>query len=380
MMIASALQANAISIISGPYLQNVTDSEVTIVWRTDKDALSWVEIAPDDDLHFYSEAHPRYYATDMGRAVIGKLHKVKIKKLDKNTTYRYRVVSKEVTDEQPYYVIYGRHTSTDVYGRKPLKFTTADSNTDKVNFLVVNDMHGDTAKMTDLLSNFRKGTTDFVFFNGDMVNFMDNEQQLFDGFIDRSVKLFASETPFYMARGNHESRGRFARNYMNYFPTSTGKPYYTLRRGPIFFIVLDGGEDKPDTDIEYSGTTFGDEYRAEQAEWLNEIVATDEFKQAPFKVVVTHVPPVGDTWHGPLHAKSLLLPILNKAGIDLMLCAHLHRHKYNEPGTEGAQFPVLINSNTELLKIDADSKKLNVEIIKRDGTTSKKLNYDSRVK
>lgn len=94
MMIASALQANAISIISGPYLQNVTDSEVTIVWRTDKDALSWVEIAPDDDLHFYSEAHPRYYATDMGRAVIGKLHKVKIKKPDKNTTYRYRVVSK----------------------------------------------------------------------------------------------------------------------------------------------------------------------------------------------------------------------------------------------------------------------------------------------
>ena len=60
--------------------------------------------------------------------------------------------------------------------------------------------------------------------------------------------------------------------------------------------MLDGGEDKPDSDIEYGGTSFCDAYRAEQAEWLAGVVESAEFRNAPFRVVVVHVPPVQDTW------------------------------------------------------------------------------------
>jgi len=35
----------------------------------------------------------------------------------------------------------------------------------------------------------------------------------------------------------------------------------------------------------------------EQAKWLEKIIQSDEFKQAPFKVVITHIPPFGN-WHG----------------------------------------------------------------------------------
>ncbi|MDE6528121.1 MAG: hypothetical protein K2L78_03645, partial [Muribaculaceae bacterium] len=79
MLSLTAITSDAIEIVSGPYLQNVTDSEATVVWRTDKDALAWVEIAPDDSLSFYAEERPRYYETDMGRAVVGRLHKVRIR-------------------------------------------------------------------------------------------------------------------------------------------------------------------------------------------------------------------------------------------------------------------------------------------------------------
>lgn len=377
-MLTIAANLNAINIISGPYLQNVSDTEATIVWRTDKDALSWVEIAPNDGMNFYAEERPRYYATNMGRAVIGKVHKVRIKKLDKNTTYRYRIFSKEVIEADPYFVQYGKTASTSVYGKAPLTFSTRNDEGESLNFLVVNDIHGDTAKLRDLMADFKKGETDFVLFNGDMVSYMNSEQQLFDGFIDKAVNIFASETPFYMVRGNHESRGLFAMNYMDYFPTASGQPYYSMRIGPIFFIMLDGGEDKPDNDIEYSETAFGDAYRAEQAEWLSEVVKSDEFKNAPFRVVVAHVPPVGDTWHGPLHAKALFVPILNEAGIDLMLCGHLHRHKYLEPGSDGANFPVLINSNTEALKINVDRNNLNVAVKSRDGKEVKSFHYKAQ--
>lgn len=362
-------QASAIKIISGPYLQNVTDTEATIVWRTDSAALSWVELAPDGSDSFYAAAHPRHYATDMGRALIGKLHKIRIKNLKPNTTYRYRILSSEVLEQQPYYVGYGKTAASDVYSREALRFTTTGPADDSLDFLVVNDMHGDNDKFQDLMKDFKKGETDFVLFNGDMVSFMDNEDQVFEGFLNKAVDLFASETPFLMVRGNHESRGRFAQRYMDYFPTPTGKPYYALRRGPVFFIFLDGGEDKPDSCMEYYGTAFGDDYRAEQAEWLEEVVKSEEFKNAPYHIAVCHMPPVGDSWHGPSHAKSLWLPILNKAGIDLMLCGHLHRHVYHEKGFEGAEFPVLVNSNKDVVKVKADTSGLRLDITDRDGKT-----------
>ena len=52
------------------------------------------------------------------------MHMVTLKNLTPNTTYRYRVYSHEVTDHQAYYVAYGRTVASDVYGQKPLTFTT----------------------------------------------------------------------------------------------------------------------------------------------------------------------------------------------------------------------------------------------------------------
>ncbi|HIU54354.1 MAG TPA: metallophosphoesterase, partial [Candidatus Gallibacteroides avistercoris] len=323
----------AVKIIYGPYLQMIGETEASIVWVTDKKSLSWVEIAPDDGMNFYAEQRPQFFETFLGRKVLGTVHKIKLTGLTKGTTYRYRIFSQEVMEEQDYQIFYGPIASTNVYTKAPLTFRTLDSSQEKVRFFMVNDIHGNNDLFNSLLKEVKKGETDFVLFNGDMVSHMDSEQQLFEGFVTSAVKKFASEIPFYMVRGNHESRGRFAQNYLKYFPTPTGMPYYTFKQGPVFFIIMDGGEDKPDNDIEYLGTGAFDAYREEEAAWLQQVVASQEFKTAPFKVVVIHVPPTQSTWHGPLHTKKMFVPILNKAGIDLMLCGHLHQHIYAEPGT-----------------------------------------------
>lgn len=368
----------AVKIVYGPYLQMVSETEASIVWVTDKKSLSWVEIAPDDGMNFYAEQRPQFFETFLGRKVLNTVHKVKLTGLTKGTTYRYRIFSQEVMEEQDYQIFYGPITSTNVYTKAPLTFRTLDSSQEKVRFFMVNDIHGNNDLFNSLLKEVKKGETDFVLFNGDMVSHMDNEQQLFEGFVTSAVNKFASETPFYMVRGNHESRGRFAQNYLEYFPTPTGMPYYTFKQGPIFFIIMDGGEDKPDNDIEYLGTGAFDAYREEEAAWLRQVVSSQEFKTAPFKVVVIHVPPTQSTWHGPLHTKKMFVPILNEAGIDLMLCGHLHRHIYAEPGTEGCNFPLLINSNKQVLDVSADNKALNIVVKDETGNPVKTFSFQSK--
>ncbi len=338
------------------------------MWGTDKRSVSWVETAPDDTLHFYAEERPKFYQTHLGRKVIGTLHRVKVDGLTPGTTYRYRVFSQEVTEEKTYQVSYGVVASTRVYQKEPLRFTTVDPAKTSIRFSVVNDIHADTARMGRLLKDVRRGETDFVVFNGDMVSHMDTERQVVDGFINKAVDMFASEVPFYMVRGNHEGRGVMAARYPEYFPASTGMPYYTFRQGPVFFIVMDGGEDKPDSDIEYFGLNRMDRYREDEARWLKEVVATEEFRSSPYKVVLLHVPPFGDTWHGQLHAQRMFMPILNEAGVDVMVCGHLHRHLFVQPGKEsGAKFPVIINSNVDVIEASADGHSLELSVKNGNG-------------
>lgn len=356
-------QAGAVRITWGPYLQQVGTDQATVMWGTDKDAVSWVETASDDSLHFYAEERPRHFQTKLGRKVIGRIHRVPVKGLEPGTTYRYRVFSQEVTENKTYQVCYGPVASTRVYKKEPLRFTTLNPSKKSVRFSVVNDMHADTARMARLIvGRDTHKALDFMIFNGDMVSNMDSEQQVMDGFVNKAVELFASEIPFYMVRGNHEGRGVFAENYLDYFPTKTGQPYYSFRHGPVFFVVLDGGEDKPDSDIEYFGLNRMDDYRLAEAQWLKDIVASPEFKNAPYKVAVVHVPPTGGTWHGTLHAKEVFLPILNDAGIDIMLCGHLHEHVFIPAGSEGNRFPVLINSNVDAVDVEAGPKSMELTV------------------
>src|SRR5699024_1412140 len=242
-------------------------------------------------------------------------------------------------------------------------------------FTVVNDIHEDPDALEDLLGHVNLEERDFVIFNGDMMTHINSEEHMFKGFVDRAVELFASEIPFFYARGNHETRGPFSTRFMEYFPTSSDKPYYTLRHGPVYFLFLDGGEDKPDSDIEYGGLSYFDPYRHEQAEWLKKIVASDEFKQAPHRVAIIHIPPFTSTWHGTLQVEELFAPILNEAGIDLMISGHTHRHGFIPKGEKGNQFPILINGNREVLDAQVKGSGMHIVIKDREGNLKHEFDF-----
>lgn len=270
-----------------------------------------------------------------------------MKGLTPGTLYRYRVYSQEVLKHERINIQYGAVAATAIFRSRPLTFVT-HGKPGPFEFVVVNDIHEKNDVLKQLLSQVDFSNTGFVVFNGDMITHSLSEEQVFAGFMDTATRLFAKEIPMYYSRGNHETRGPFASQFPKYFPGVNGRLYYMFTKGDACFIVLDGGEDKPDSDIEYSGITDMDHYRTEQAKWLNEITRTDAYKNAKYKIAICHIPPATG-WHGSREILNKWVPILNNAGIQIMLSGHEHRHRIIQPDAT-VKFSVLVNSNNNIIK------------------------------
>lgn len=367
---AQEQQKLSASIVVGPYLQAVTETGFTVVWITDVDAAAWVEVAPDDGSHFFACDRPKYYETVLGKRPVGKLHKVRVEGLDKGTVYRYRVMQQALmTKVGEKKVCFGIPSGNDPFRQKPYEVRTLDSSAADCDFSICNDIHGRDSLFRCLFKDARNDSLDFVIFNGDMLSAMDREDQILKGYLSSASELFASYVPFFHARGNHENRGWFSYRFLDYFPTTNGLPYYLVRQGPAAILILDCGEDKPDSDISYSGLILSDEYREQEAEWLEKVIETEEFRSAPVKIAVLHMPSSVGGWHGNREINRLIIPLLEKAGIDLMLSGHIHKYSFSGPGERGCAFPVLINGYNE---------KHNFHITE-DGISAKRIDSDGKV-
>jgi acid phosphatase type 7 len=362
-------------ISNGPYLQHVSETGATFVWITNREGVAWIELAPDDDTHFYHKERPKYFAASHGLKNVSNIHTVRIENLQPGTSYRYRAYSREVVNYSGTRVDYGNTVATNVYRGRPLKFKTNDHSKEDMSFLMVNDIHGNQDVMRKLFEGVDWGNTDLVFFNGDMYSHLNNQEQLFGDFMDAAVEIFATDVPMYYARGNHEARGSYAHNFHKYFPSPTGKMYYSFRQGPVSFLVFDSGEDKPDSDIEYYDIVAFDEYMDQQAAWLKDAIHHEDFASARFKVAVVHIPPY-HPWHGARRIYDKIVPLLNEAGVNVMLCGHRHRVFLQQPG-DGINFPVLENGHNTILNASTDGKNLTITIRSLDGKVVEKLLINS---
>lgn len=372
---ANAEEIKAPKIVAGPYIQACSDTEFTVVWQTDSDALSWVEIAPNDGTHFYNTARKQYFQTIHGRRPIGRWHKVTVDGLEPNTIYRYRVLHKGITTNQVNKrVRYTESKGSNVYRRQPYSVRTLGSGEETTRFAIGNDFHDKPELLTQLFSKdiITPAAYDFVLYNGDMVSSFESEERLVSSVITPSVAQFATEVPLFFSRGNHETRGAEATTYSDYFPTTTGAPYYTFSDGPALFIVLDGGEDKPDSDIEYHDLVRYDTYREKEAKWLKSVVESEQFKAATVKIVIIHIPPKSSGWHGEAEIARLFVPILNQAGIDAMFCGHIHKYRFSEANdpTYGCNFPIVCLPNRVRADIVVSKEKIAYTITTAEGNTT----------
>lgn len=367
--------AQAIGITHGPYICDMDSTSVTIVWTTDKPGLSWLELAPDDTDHFYGEERAKYFDTRQGRRVVlDSVHQVRIEGLTPDTRYRYRIFTKEALEYKwGDYVLYGDVAASAVYQHDPYMFKTFPSGKRDMNFLMLNDIHENADVLTKMIKEVDFSKVDFVVMNGDMVSSIEDENELLNGVMDSLVNICATSIPVFLNRGNHETRGKYADQLMRYFPNSSGEFYRLKRQFGIDFLFIDSGEDKPDSDIEYSEIADFDNYRLQQARWLRQLQQTKQVGTHPL-IVFSHVPPTLDTWHGPKHLVQTIVPELNKMNVTVMLSGHLHRYAYQEPN-QIIHFPNLANANQSYLMCHIHDNILSIDYVDLNPKENRQFTY-----
>lgn len=334
----------------GPWLQNLTNSGVTVIWTTNKPAIPGITLTmPDGTTRFVRNSHDGII--DGG----GTLHKVRMDNLQPGMTYKYNLHSVQILKYQAYRVYYG-----DTLKGKPGSFSTMPVRTTGVRFTVFNDVHELPGKMASYLKHNDIASQNLYFFNGDMMDWLQDPEELYAAFIDTATFYFAGSKPFYYLRGNHETRGFAARELKKWFDFKDDRFYYSFDFGPVHFIILDSGEDKEDNDKNYFGLADFDSYRLEELEWLRKEVKSDQFRLAKFRVVLVHMPVLKAEKQN--HAITLMAenfgPVLSEAGIDLMLSGHTHRNAFYEKDKTGYGYPLLVNSNNSFVELEADNSRI----------------------
>ncbi len=167
-------------------------------------------------------------------------------------------------------------------------FRTLDPAAAGTSFVVWNDTHVNNPTIRTL--HERTPRADFLVWNGDTCNDWKSEDLLVPTLLHPAECDVTDGRPLFLTWGNHDVRGKFAFQMPDLVATPSGRPFYAFRSGPVAFICLNTGEDKPDDHPSFGGRVSFDQLRQEQAAWLAATIRQPEFSQAPYRVAICHIP------------------------------------------------------------------------------------------
>lgn len=348
--------------ITKPYLFSIAGNAVSVRWITNKKCYSWVEFGETEKLG------QKCHAIKDGMVVANnRIHEIFLKNLKPGAKYYYRVASKDILDFQPYKVTYGETLYSEVYS-----FETIAYNTDEVSWLVLNDIHDTPDSFKKLVGLNKSNPYDFVFLNGDIFNSPQSEQGIVDYLLEPATETFASNKPMILLRGNHEARGRYARELTEYYSAPAGQ-YFYFQHGPVLIIALDTGEDKDDSHPDYAGIIDFNSYREQQALWLEELMQTDLYKNVKYRVVMMHIPTFYNVEAlGELHCRKVFSPLFDKHKIDLVISGHIHKHGVYPPVKAVHEYPIVIGGGPKpgtrtLIRVTANYRELKLQMLNDSG-------------
>ena len=153
------------------------------------------------------------------------------------------------------------------------------------------DNHGAIAEPVQTAEAF--GDMDFLILNGDLANHYGEESAIWCVY-ELASRITKGNIPIIFSRGNHDTRGIFAESFTENFPSRRGMTYYTFRLGNVWGMVLDCGEDKDDSHIEYGGLVCCHNFRLTETEFIRKVIsrASEEYSapDVQHRIVVCHIP------------------------------------------------------------------------------------------
>lgn len=270
-----------------------------------------------------------------------KIVKIRVPQSVLDAAKAYKIVFRQTEQRKSYNSTF-LPPLTESFEFKPLE------NEENIKIYYLSDVHYryDIAKET---ASYFGDDVDLFVMNGD-IGEVDKEQSYLNicNFVGEVAK---GKTPVVFSRGNHDTRGRLAAMFTDYFPSQEKNTYYTFEIGRLRGIVLDCGEDKLDshreydssenTPAEYLGANRFHEYRIKQLEFLKNIEPDNE----KLTIVISHICPAMTTSKkdGPFDIERELYTEwceeLDRIDPAFMLCGHYHNIFVLEPGNERSLIP-----------------------------------------
>ena len=334
--------AEAQEIKAGPWVSGVRENTVTVLWTSEQPGMAWVEL----------EDGTLKYETFAGRRIFRRLHSIRLDGFRPGQVVRYRVCGQVLLDDKnARKPVFG-----DTYAGEWHTVRTFDAAAAECRFSIFNDIHMRTREYTKLAAQVDSSRTDFIFLNGDIVS---AGNYVLDTLVRYSIEPLGSLThglPLLFARGNHEGRGNNIQLVADVYPEPSEAPfYYTFREGPVAFVVFDAGETGQSRSLLFSGTPVYEDYLREQIAWARKALWDPSFRDAPVKICLLHVPMIDHPDQSDFLCQRWLnkemVPMLNEAGIDLMIGADLHEFMMCEAGTMGADFPIVVNDDVRRMDV-----------------------------
>jgi predicted phosphodiesterase len=368
-----------------PYLQELSCDGVSIVFENTEPTFAWVELRKKGQAavtKYYQEVEGQHQVFDYLQAPTTALpvqnFVIRINGLSVATEYEYRICSQRIDEMKPYSATFSTQYASDWYS-----FRTLDDKATSHSLLVLSDMHNRPATLEKFLTALNPLSADHIIYAGDMMDNMQvatpsgaalQAEDPYSSFINVSSGSFATQKDFCMLRGDHETKGDAADYFERYFPHQSGKLYNAYRWGDLEIVLLDGGEALPDDDPTARNTILAayNAYRREEARWLEQLTQTSEFQLAKYRIVVSHLPipnaTVDESQAGARFFADLMMPILNNANVDLLVCGHLHPETYTfAEATENVSFPSLVQGYNSALRIDIADGKITLKVVDENG-------------
>lgn len=288
--------------------------DFSVVWCTDVNSVGYLEYSYGGQTHVVYDEEDGKYRAD------GRVHvaHVPYDHLYGNT---YTVSSAKVLRNATKYSKIGKFVTSESYAFA--EKVTGDS----LKMLSLTDWHekNDSAYVLAAM----RADYDLLLLMGDEINYVNEFDDILNYVVIPGGNISGGVKPVLFVRGNHETRGKYA----EYLKGAIGMDsfYFTTSYGNVNLLVLDGAEDKPDSDPKSGGLFLSEAYRDREL---------DEMEALPVKggvnVCLCHIPLFSTGKDTEQYARFSAL--LEKHNVKLLLSGHEHYLEYEE----GEAFDTLI--------------------------------------
>lgn len=295
-----------------PYLQQMTDTSVIILWTTRTGSVPVVQYSPDLS---YSQA---VTGTTRLTPLNTQMHRVELTGLQPNTRYHYKIYVNEA----------------DLLPEQTLSFQTAPPSGSDIPFTFVafGDYGNDTVSQRHLRNQMLKDSFHFILTTGDNT-YEDGAYDEFDTNVFKIYPTLFSRVPLFPIVGNHDYLTDLAAPYLDVFDLPQNawrlqdrERYYSFDYGNVHFVALD--TDRP---LWVNDAAADDD----MFDWLRHDLAHTSQR---WKIVAMHVPAYSTGFHrrdSELLSQPKLPPIFDAYGVDLVLSGHDHTYQRSYPLREG---------------------------------------------